>query len=91
MLLFQGSSVCRGSFFFFLNIQKIPPHITLSTAIRTTCNTCVFIIKKETNGNDNGKVERSRQEDQKRFYSCHAFYSPIDFSCFCGKELLKIN
>lgn len=27
----------------------------------------------------NGKVERSHREDQKRFYSCHAFYSFPDF------------
>lgn len=27
----------------------------------------------------NGKVERSHREDQKRFYSCHAFYSLKDF------------
>ena len=28
----------------------------------------------------NGKVERNRREDQKRFYSCHAFYSLDDFA-----------
>ena len=28
----------------------------------------------------NGKVERSHREDQKRFYSCHRFYSLDDFS-----------
>ncbi|MBQ7491402.1 MAG: transposase family protein [Clostridia bacterium] len=27
----------------------------------------------------NGKVERSHREDQKRFYSCHAFFSLEDF------------
>ena len=27
----------------------------------------------------NGKVERSHREDQKRFYSCHSFYSLADF------------
>lgn len=27
----------------------------------------------------NGKVERSHREDQKRFYSCHSFYSLKDF------------
>ena len=27
-----------------------------------------------------GKVERSHREDQKRFYSCHAFYSLDDFA-----------
>lgn len=27
----------------------------------------------------NGKVERSHREDQKRFYSCHAFYLFLDF------------
>ena len=27
----------------------------------------------------NGKVERSHREDQKRFYSCHVFYSLADF------------
>ena len=28
----------------------------------------------------NGKVERSHRKDQKRFYSCHAFYSLDDFA-----------
>ena len=28
----------------------------------------------------NGKVERSHREDQKRFYSCHSFYSLEDFA-----------
>lgn len=28
----------------------------------------------------NGKVERSHREDQKRFYSCHTFYSLSDFA-----------
>ena len=28
----------------------------------------------------NGKVERSHREDQKRFYSCHSFYSLDDFN-----------
>ena len=28
----------------------------------------------------NGKVERSHREDQKRFYSCHSFYSLVDFA-----------
>jgi transposase InsO family protein len=28
----------------------------------------------------NGKVERSHREDQKRFYSCHSFFSFQDFS-----------
>ena len=28
----------------------------------------------------NGKVERSHREYQKRFYSCHAFYSLDDFA-----------
>ena len=28
----------------------------------------------------NGKVERSHREDQKRFYSCHSFYSLHDFA-----------
>ena len=28
----------------------------------------------------NGKVERSHREDQKRFYSCHCFYSLDDFA-----------
>ena len=28
----------------------------------------------------NGKVERSHREDQKRFYSCHSFYSLDDFT-----------
>ena len=27
----------------------------------------------------NGKVERSHREDQKRFYSCHSFFSLADF------------
>ena len=28
----------------------------------------------------NSKVERSHREDQKRFYSCHTFYSLDDFA-----------
>ena len=28
----------------------------------------------------NGKAERSHREDQKRFYSCHNFYSLDDFA-----------
>ena len=28
----------------------------------------------------NGKVERSHREDQKRFYSCHSFFSLDDFA-----------
>ena len=28
----------------------------------------------------NGAIERSHREDQKRFYSCHAFYSLDDFA-----------
>ena len=28
----------------------------------------------------NGKVERSHREDQKRFYSCHSFFSLVDFA-----------
>ncbi len=28
----------------------------------------------------NGKVERSHREDQKRFYSCHSFFSLEDFT-----------
>ena len=28
----------------------------------------------------NGKAERSHREDQKRFYSCHNFYSLYDFA-----------
>ena len=35
----------------------------------------------------NGKVERSHREDQKRFYSCHAFYSLDDFA----KQLVVHN
>lgn len=35
----------------------------------------------------NGKVERSHREDQKRFYSCHSFYSLEDFK----KQLVVHN
>ena len=35
----------------------------------------------------NGKVERSHREDQKRFYSCHSFYSLNDFA----KQLAVLN
>ena len=35
----------------------------------------------------NGKVERSHREDQKRFYSCHCFYSLDDFA----KQLAVLN
>lgn len=35
----------------------------------------------------NGKVERSHREDQKRFYSCHSFFSLLDFE----KQLSEHN
>ena len=35
----------------------------------------------------NGKVERSHREDQKRFYSCHSFFSLADFE----KQLAAYN
>jgi len=39
----------------------------------------------------NGKVERSHREDQKRFYSCHSFYSFADFSKQLSLHLRKSN
>jgi transposase InsO family protein len=39
----------------------------------------------------NGKVERSHREDQKRFYSCHRFYSFQDFKAQLKKYLNRSN
>jgi transposase InsO family protein len=39
----------------------------------------------------NGKVERSHREDQKRFYSCHSFYSFQDFSAQLAVHLRRSN
>lgn len=39
----------------------------------------------------NGKVERSHREDQRRFYSCHCFYSFSDFANQLGIYLRRSN
>lgn len=39
----------------------------------------------------NGKVERSHREDQKRFYSCHSFYSFQDFAAQLKAHLRRSN
>lgn len=39
----------------------------------------------------NGKVERSHREDQKRFYSCHCFYSFQDFAAQLAVHLRRSN
>lgn len=39
----------------------------------------------------NGKVERSHREDQKRFYSCHSFYSFQDFADQLAVYLRRSN
>jgi transposase len=39
----------------------------------------------------NGKVERSHREDQKRFYSCHAFFSFQDFAAQLAAHLRRSN
>jgi transposase len=39
----------------------------------------------------NGKVERSHREDQKRFYSCHSFYSFDDFAAQLTIHLRRSN
>lgn len=39
----------------------------------------------------NGKVERSHREDQKRFYSCHSFYSFQDFAAQLSTHLRRSN
>ena len=39
----------------------------------------------------NGKVERSLREDQKRFYSCHSFYSLDDFQKQLTVHLRRSN
>jgi transposase len=39
----------------------------------------------------NGKVERSHREDQKRFYSCHSFYSFQDFAAQLAVHLRRSN
>ena len=40
---------------------------------------CTQYISFKTDSRHNGKVERSRREDQKRFYSCNTFFSLADF------------
>ena len=39
----------------------------------------------------NGKVERSHREDQKRFYSCHSFFSLADFDKQLAVHLRRSN
>jgi transposase InsO family protein len=39
----------------------------------------------------NGKVERSHREDQKRFYSCHSFFSFQDFVTQLAVHLRRSN
>lgn len=39
----------------------------------------------------NGKVERSHREDQKRFYSCHSFFSFQDFAAQLVAHLRRSN
>ena len=39
----------------------------------------------------NGKVERSHREDQKRFYSCHCFFSLDDFRAQLAVHLFRSN
>lgn len=39
----------------------------------------------------NGKVERSHREDQKRFYSCHSFFSFQDFASQLAVHLRRSN
>lgn len=39
----------------------------------------------------NGKVERSHREDQKRFYSCHRFYSLDDFTKQLALHIRRSN
>lgn len=39
----------------------------------------------------NGKVERSHREDQKRFYSCHSFFSLQDFEKQLAVHLRRSN
>ena len=39
----------------------------------------------------NGKVERSHREDQKRFYSCHSFYSCADLNVQLAAHLSRTN
>ena len=39
----------------------------------------------------NGKVERSHREDQRRFYSCHSFFSLDDFAAQLAVHLFHSN
>ena len=39
----------------------------------------------------NGKVERSHREDQKRFYSCHSFFSLADLDALLAGHLIRAN
>ena len=60
----------------FSNGQSNRPTLFENTAKRL--GICHKLIRPYT-PRHNGKVERSHREDQKRFYSCHRFYSLADF------------
>ena len=61
----------------FSNSRRDMPTLFEKTA--QELGVCHKLIRTYTPRHD-GKVERSHREDQKRFYSCHCFYSPDDFS-----------
>ena len=61
----------------FSNSKRDLPTLFESTA--TQLGICHKLIRPYT-PRHNGKVERSHREDQKRFYSCHSFYSLDDFA-----------
>ena len=58
--------------------------ITLTEVVITDANTASQLgirhkLIRPYTPRHNGKVERSHREDQKRFYSCHSFFSLLDF------------
>ena len=61
----------------FLTGRQDRPSLFESTAAEL--GVCHKLIRPYT-PRHNGKVERSHREDQKRFYSCHSFYSLDDFA-----------
>ncbi len=61
----------------FSNSRKDLPTLFERTA--ADLGICHKLIRPYT-PRHNGKVERSHREDQKRFYSCHSFFSLEDFA-----------
>ena len=61
----------------FANIRQHLPTLFETTASKMCIQNKLILPYTPRH---NGKVERSHREDQKRFYSCHNFYSLVDFA-----------